>query len=177
MPEIGEIKHGQEIGKRKYIRYIWHACIDCGGERWVELIKNIPASELCHKCALKCERGSNWKGGRGITSKGYIIIKLHASDFFYPMANSGGYVFEHRLIMAKLLRRCLLSWEIVHHKNGNKQDNRLENLELLPSDKFHIVDRISKGHIARLEKRVTLLEAENILLREQIKSLEGIYEK
>jgi hypothetical protein len=61
---------------------------------------------------------------------GYISVKLQSSDFFYPMVNKGGRVCEHRLIMAKHLGRCLHCWEIIHHRDGNKTNNNLDNLEL-----------------------------------------------
>jgi len=48
----------------------------------------------------------------------------------HPRAGKGKYVFEHILVMERLLGRYLLLEESVHHLNGVRDDNRPENLEL-----------------------------------------------
>lgn len=78
-------------------------------------------------------RGSDhgqWKGGRHITEHGYVLIKVQADSPFSSMRHSGGYVPEHRLVVAQHFGRPLEPYESVHHINGNRQDNRLENLQL-----------------------------------------------
>ena len=69
----------------------------------------------------------NWKGGKIITSDGYIIIWKPK----HPFSNKQGYIKEHRLVMEKHLGRYLKPEEVVHHINGIKKDNRIENLKLL----------------------------------------------
>lgn len=49
----------------------------------------------------------------------------------HPMSKQCGYLLEHRFVMSEALGRFLRKDEIVHHKNGIKDDNRLENLELM----------------------------------------------
>lgn len=72
---------------------------------------------------------TGWKGGR-IHYQGYVGVWVEPSDPLSAMAWGSGYVPEHRLVMARSLGRCLTKNETVHHKNGDKADNRIENLQL-----------------------------------------------
>lgn len=80
-------------------------------------------------------KASTWKGGR-FKSRGYTMLAVSALSpedraLAAPMVARGhGYVPEHRLVMARRLGRPLRVEEVVHHLNGRKSDNRLENLEL-----------------------------------------------
>ena len=180
MPEVGEIRRAREIGKRGAgkVKYIWAACVGCGNERWVQVEKGQPRSLKCKSCAGRLRRqprGENskiWKGGRFKEKDGYVTVSLHPNDFFYPMARSDGYVFEHRLVMAKHLKRCLLPWELVHHKGTkhpieskeNKSDNRLENLELIKGKGRH--NTMIERQLRRQAKEITKLKQQIQELRE-----------
>lgn len=72
----------------------------------------------------------SWKTGK-IVMGGYVYIRLPQTHPWYTkMTNIDGYVSEHRLLMGESLGRPLKDHETVHHINGQKQDNRLENLQL-----------------------------------------------
>ena len=66
---------------------------------------------------------SRYKDGRG-----YVILSGYSD---HPNAHrSTGRIFEHRFVMSQTLGRALYENEQVHHKNGIRDDNRPENLEL-----------------------------------------------
>lgn len=123
-------------------------CISCG-------IK-IPKTKglYCYKCRLlifgktcdydKClnkvgkhtnfcrvhavgENCYQWKGGSYLDANGYKYIK---ND--HPNSRKNRYVAEHHLVMSMHLGRPIDTkhGEEVHHKNGIRDDNRIENLEL-----------------------------------------------
>lgn len=187
MPELGEIRKGNEVGYKGPGKYIWAACFDCGKERWVTLKDGLPRNPRCYVCANRGDKNPKWKAGRR-NKQNYVLIYLHPGDFFYPMVKKDGCVREHRLVMAKHLGRNLQPWEIVHHKNGTKSDNRIENLELTTLGSHSIEhskgyrDGYQKGLIdgrikqieellegqKELRTEIRLLRLENKELRERI---------
>lgn len=186
--EPGTERRACEVGHKGNMWYIWVICPNCGEGRWTEKVNLSRANYtgLCCHCnlahnvrrRLAGKEHPGWKGGRYRSSQGWVYVYVEPGDFFSKMASKENYVGEHRLVMAKHLKRCLLPWEVVHHKNGVRDDNRLGNLKLLPSQKHHMSPMLWEREMRRrdkrikeLERRVTLLEAENMLLQSQ---LEGI---
>ena len=145
MPLINEINTAREVGlSQSRRRVVWAACLDCGIERWVWLRSGQPQSLRCFPCGRRQggktfksryfgARTSGWKGGRWVNQEGYIKVTLAPDDPFIAMSRHGrsNDVLEHRIVMARHLGRTLESSEAVHHRNKDKQDNRIDNLELI----------------------------------------------
>lgn len=72
------------------------------------------------------DKHPQWKGGKHTNDSGHVLVKSPE----HPNRDRLGYVREHRLVVEEALGRFLLRTEIVHHRNHDKKDNRLENLAL-----------------------------------------------
>ncbi|KKN90778.1 hypothetical protein LCGC14_0223610 [marine sediment metagenome] len=92
------------------------------------------------KRGQKRENHPMWKGGKYTDMYGYVKIK----NYNHPNVDSGNYIGEHTLIMEKSIGRYLKHYgrnnknnELVHHINGIKNDNRIENLFLCNNMSHH----------------------------------------
>lgn len=101
------------------------------------------------------ENSANFKGYRRRTSRGYIT--RFVPD--HPSANKDGLVMEHRLVMEEHLGFVLPKGFAVHHINGIKDDNRIENLAVMTNSAHSIYHNMTdkkqkRGRESKLYKEV-----------------------
>ena len=85
----------------------------------------------------KGDKNPAWKGGETRTGTGYVLVRQPK----HPCALGNGYVPKHRLVVEASLNRPLASTEHVHHINGIKDDNRLENLAVVTPEEHWMIHR------------------------------------
>jgi hypothetical protein len=137
MPRFKKLKEGQVFGELTVVRYTgrdarrnseYYCVCSCG--KGVTVRRSYLVRGHTRSCGHLVHRRGNkspsWKGGRTLDRcHGYVLIQKRG----HPKSQ-GGYVREHVLVMEQFLGRYLTDDETVHHKNGVRFDNRLNNLEL-----------------------------------------------
>ena len=104
-------------------------CPECGAKRYVR--DNTQAYIRCRQCVDGATLGKPF-----LDTRGYALQSIADDDPLISMLSyrrkKGGVavVAQHRLVMARFLGRPLTNVETVHHINGNRTDNRIENLQL-----------------------------------------------
>lgn len=102
--------------------------------------------------ALRGDGNPNWRGGRGIDPvDGYVRLYMPGS----PMASPNGYVREHRLVMANHLGRLLDPSELIHHVNGDRTDNRIENLQIVTAGEHMTIEHTGRKRSAETRAKMT----------------------
>lgn len=117
--------------KNKKLRFTCQC--ECGTVRELEKYSLTSGNSTSCRCkqidrnrANTREKSPTWKGGRHIDENGYVMIYIPE----HPRSKKNGYIREHTVVMEKVLGRYLAKEENVHHKNGLRDDNSTENLEL-----------------------------------------------
>lgn len=113
-------------------------CQQCG--RQVAVYRS-PSADPPKFCSLAClgaaqmgAQNPSFSGGRHHDASGYVKVLVAG----HPHRDVRGYVSEHRLVMERHVGRLLDPAEVVHHRNRIKNDNRIENLQLLPTQSAHL---------------------------------------
>jgi len=145
----------------KATRYKHHFCCRECRYKWYVGKNNVnygkPILEKARKAIIKANTGRrawNFKGRK--LCRGYILI--YKPEHPNATGKNHKYILEHRLVMEKVIGRYLYPYEVVHHINGIKDDNRPENLELLPNNSVH-------------NKQVQEVYLENTKLKKEIEEL------
>ena len=126
----------------------------CSRECYINFLK-IDIRSLNHLKKISSIGGkTRWKNHNYCYyANGYIMIKVPS----HPNANKRGYVYKHRLIMEKYLGRYLSPIEVVHHKNGDKLNNDINNLILFHNTNQHSSYHGLRGDTSRC-KMVNMLD-------------------
>lgn len=127
---------------------------------------------LCKTC--RCIKDSGFLDKSGYIVRSYKSFPKKDWGILSKMCRQNCQIKEHRAIMAIHLGRPLEPFEVVHHKNGYKDDNRLENLELTTAGehfKKHLF-LLCQDNYRLMEQNKILIE-ENNKLKEKLCLLEG----
>lgn len=136
-----QLKNWTVLERSKTTKHMWSCRCVCGtlADISANSLRHSTKRQACRACLKKEWKNDPtkipaWKGGRRITKQGYVVV--HPSLFpdvweWYPERKI---LKEHIAVMSRKMGRRLYEDETVHHKNGIRHDNRLDNLELWSSN-------------------------------------------
>jgi hypothetical protein len=161
-------------GRRRYCSRPCQAKATVAGRRLGKVHAEASRTKMREAATGKYvrENSSQWKGGRFKNQGGYLLVMVETlSEPARSLARqmtTKKYVQEHRAVAAAKAGRPLLRDEIVHHRNGVKDDNRPENLIVVPRDVHSMEHREVERELVMLREEVTRLRVENLGLRSRL---------
>jgi hypothetical protein len=102
--------------------------LDCDRQRYARGLCNTHYRRLLNTGEVRAEEPIRMVTGEGHDVHGYWIVPVPPEERM--LTRGATLIAEHRLVMARSLGRALHDDEVVHHVNGDRCDNRLDNLEL-----------------------------------------------
>lgn len=157
---------GSPTSKKSRDLHILCNCPDCHKDYWIpntQIRRGVKRTPRCNACAILF-RNYNNGSGRFSTVAGYIGLTISHLDqkdqkLAKETSRTKGFILEHRMVMARYLKRPLTPDDQIHHRNGNKTDNRIANLRLVTKQTHHIApaDKIAVS-ITEIEDCVRQLD-------------------
>ena len=106
-------------------------------------LDELPDGRGKHGKHRRASAHPRWNERPSLDSQGYVLLRVGKS---HPLASVAGYAREHDVVMVAAIGRALTKHEMVHHINGDKTDNRLDNLELMTRSE-HTAIHLNPGSV------------------------------
>lgn len=160
-------------GRRKYCSRRCHGLASVAGRRKGRRHSEKSRRVMSDKATGRFlrEKSSQWKGGRYKAGQyWHVMVATLPSDAqtLARQMTSRTYILEHRIVAAQAIERAIRANEVVHHINGDKEDNRPENLEVVPRAAHSVHHRAIERRLASALAEIDRLRAENQSLRSRL---------
>ena len=130
---MSEIIKEEKSGRGKVVYFKCEVCnkVSRKSKKHFDRVEHNFCSNKCKGVYFSGENCKSWNSGFYIDEGYKKIHKTLVEKKYKKMLTNRGYILHHRYVVAEHLERPLTEDEVVHHINGNKLDNRIENLEIM----------------------------------------------